>query len=88
MNFSCYDDYINIYFSFQKDDITICFIPLRAHQMLQLGNDVASIEDIARFTLESRQKLLVLNLSYKEFFVPFQWIYYYGSNKSTGKETG
>ena len=29
--------------------------------MLQLGNDVASIEDIARFTLESRQKLLVLN---------------------------
>ena len=30
-------------------------------QMLQLGNDVASIEDIARFTLESRQKLLVLN---------------------------
>ena len=30
-------------------------------QMLQLGNDVASIEDIARCTLESRQKLLVLN---------------------------
>merc|ERR1719270_811317 len=30
-------------------------------QMLQLGNDVASIEDIAKFTIESRQKLSLLS---------------------------
>ena len=29
--------------------------------MLQLGNDVASIKDIAKFTMESRQNLLALS---------------------------